>query len=247
VYKNKCLVLFDGAGLARLGLERAGWSCLGVELDPWKHHLSQFVGSGNCILADATDIKLDGFQAVWASPPCQWRSSARTQGDPISEYAVDYLEWCLNLPHEILWVENIVSQKESDNQWGIKYNAAQFLEHPIQNRNRIIGGRYPMPFVYREYKKIITDNGNCICPCVSASEYKGCASDARRASRFYGRKLTIEECAYHQGFTIPEEWYNIPDGFTKAQWYRNIYEGLGNAVPTYLSYQFGLAAKNSLN
>ncbi len=43
-------VLFDGAGLARLGLEQAGHTCTGIELDPLKHMLSkrQRVVAGDC-------------------------------------------------------------------------------------------------------------------------------------------------------------------------------------------------------
>lgn len=233
----RILVLFDGAGLARLGLEQAGHYCLGIELDPWKHYLSTLVGSGNCILADATNIDyLSGFDAIWASPPCQKRSSARTQGEPIGDFAQDYLEWSLSLKSSILWVENVMTQTAKDNLWGTKYNAAQFLEIPIQNRNRIIGGRYKQPMVFRSYIKTYP----AISPCVTASEYKGCSSDKRRASRFYGRRLTIEECAYLQGFKIPESWYNIPGGFTKATWYKVIYEAIGNGVPVYMSKGFGL-------
>lgn len=62
----KIAVLFDEEGLAR--------SCTGFELDPDKHYLSQFVGSGNCTLADVRDVDLSGFDAVWASPPCRFRS-----------------------------------------------------------------------------------------------------------------------------------------------------------------------------
>ena len=91
----KIAVLFDGAGLARLGLEQAGHECTGVELDPAKHYLSQFVGSGNCILADATTFDVSGFDAVWASPPCQQRSSARTQGAPTSQFSGDFVDYSL--------------------------------------------------------------------------------------------------------------------------------------------------------
>lgn len=198
----------------------------GIELDPWKHCLSKFVGSGNCILADATKVNLNHFDAVWASPPCQQRSSARTQGKPISDYSTDYLQWCLNLPHNPLWVENVAVQNTNGNLWGKIYNFAQFLEYPIQNRNRIIGGRHLFPKLFREYKKTYEN----ICPCIVASEYKGCATDKRRASRFYGRRLTIEECAYHQDFTIPKEWYDIPKDwtFSKGMWIRNLYEAIGN-------------------
>ncbi len=236
----RILNLFDGCGLSRLGLEMAGHKVLGIELDPWKHYLSQFIGSGNCILGDATEVDISGFDAIWASPPCQLRSSARTQGPPVSEFSKDYLEWSLNLPSEILWVENVTVQNKGGNDWGIVWNAAQFLEHPVQNRNRVIGGRYRFPKVYHNYKKTFAG----ICPSVLASEHKGSACDTRRASRFYGRKLTIEECAFHQGLDkIPEKWLEIPKDwpYTKTQWTYNIYQGIGNAVPTYMSRAFGEA------
>lgn len=230
----KIAVLFDGSGLARLGLEQSGHKCTGYELDPWKHHLGQFVGSGNTILADASKVDLSGYDAVWASPPCQIRSSARTQGAPVSEYAGDYLDWCLGLPQDILWVENIIPQGKMP-EWGTAWNAAQFTREPLQNRNRMIGGRYHRPKVHHDYKKAFPG----ICPCITATEHKGCGSDKRRASRFYGRRLTIDECAYHMGFDIPDEWREVPDGFTRAGWHKEIYEAIGNGVPVYMAQAFG--------
>ena len=93
-------VLFDGAGLARLGLEQAGHTCTGFELDPNKHRLSLSVGSGNTSLADVRDFDLRSYDAAWCSPPCQLHSDARTQGAPISPFATDLLEWSLR------WQEN---------------------------------------------------------------------------------------------------------------------------------------------
>src|SRR6266568_2395392 len=126
----KIVVLFDGAGLARQGLEQAGHECIGVELDPAKHHLSQFVGSGNCILGDATEFDVSGYDGIWLSPPCQELSSARTQGKPVSHYAGNYLAWSLSLkeryPDKVMWVENVLPQGQIP-AWGIAYNAAQFL------------------------------------------------------------------------------------------------------------------------
>lgn len=229
----KIAVLFDGAGLARLGLERAGHECVGVELDPVKHHLSKFVGSGGCVLGDALTYPLDGFDAVWASPPCQLRSVARTQGAPKSAFAGDFVHWSLQINKPVVWVENVISSDV----FGTLYNAAQFLKTPIQNRNRVVGGRFTAPKVFAHYKRCFPD----ICPCVTATEYKGCASDARRASRFYGRKLTLEECAYHQGFKIPKEWYIIPNWFrgTATMWRNQMYEAIGNGVPVYMAKAFG--------
>ncbi len=231
----KIAVLFDGAGLARLGLELAGHDCTGYELDPNKHYLSKMVGSGNCILADATKVDLSNYSAIWASPPCQWLSSARTQGNPKSDFAINYLDWCLKLSHSILWVENIVQLKTEANFWGKVYNAAQFAN--LQNRNRIIGGRYRIPRLLKSYKKIYSD----LCPCITATEYKGCASDKRRASRWYGRRLTLDECAYHQGFKVPRKWLLPPKNWfdSDIKWEYQLYEAIGNGVPVYMTQKFG--------
>lgn len=231
----KIAVLFDGAGLARLGLEQAGHECHGFELDPWKHHLSLKVGSGSCTLADVRGIDLTPFDAVWASPPCQFHSVARTQGAPIGKYSEDLLAWALSLSKDILWVENVLSP--STKGLGDKYNAAQFLEIPIQNRNRIVGGRYIPPKVYHPYRRAFPG----VCPCITASEHAGCASDTRRASRFYGRRISPEESAYHQGFEIPASWWDIPNSWngTAIQWRNNIYEAIGNGVPVYMARAFG--------
>ena len=240
-------VLFDGAGLARLGLEQAGHTCTGFELDPAKHHLSKMVGSGNSVLADVRDVDLSGFDAVWASPPCQQRSSARTQGAPVSDFADDLLQWSLTIPErfpniEVSWVENVRVQKAWANEWGTSYNAAQFEWTPRQNRTRVIGGDYRYPKRFRDFA---SHYGLDTCPCVTATEYKGCATDKRRASRWYGRRLSVRECAYHMGFEIPEHiihswWYPLPR-YTAAQWRNNLYEAIGNGVPVYMARAFGEA------
>jgi site-specific DNA-cytosine methylase len=228
----KIAVLYDGAGLARLGLEQAGHECVGVELNPQVHAMGKYVGSGNCILGDARKFDLSGFDAVWASPPCQWRANGRTGAAPVSIYAGtgDDLQWCLDLKHpETLWVENTWRFRRSENNWGKTYNANQFLADPIQNRNRVIGGRYLLPKVFRSYQMYIPG----VCPSITATEYKGSAFDERRASKFYGRRLTVDECAYHQGFIIPDAWRKLP-----KKW---IYQAIGNGVPVYMAKLFGEA------
>ena len=169
----KIAVLFDGGGLARLGLEQAGHDCTGYEIDPAKHYLSQMTGSGKSILADVRDVDLSGYEAVWASPPCQKRSrSNKTPSASSIESYRDYddlLAWSLALPHDILWVENVITGNRCDDRFGRKYNAAQFLEIPIQTRNRIIGGRYLEPYIYRVYKQGYLDDGWNICPAILAT------------------------------------------------------------------------------
>lgn len=249
----RVLVLFDGAGLARLGLERAGHECTGIELDPLKHRLSELVGSGKCYLDDARNWGelTSAFDAVWCSPPCVRRTSCikdLTKADGLRdpEYQGDHLSWCLGLEAGVLWVENVTMQGAYGNEWGTAWNAAQFLKKPIQNRNRIIGGKYKHPKVQRPYTRWHPG----ICPSITATEYKASgATDKCRASRFYGRNLTVEECAYHQGFKIPKGWYDIPFWFLPGNrhrqtlWRRNLYEAIGNGVPVYMAEAFGRAYK----
>lgn len=233
-------VLFDGGGLARLGLEQAGHVCFGVELNPIAHYLSGFVGSGSSLLGDATEFDLFGFDAVWASPPCQELSSARTSGKAQGDFSTDYLDWCLSLSEDVgtLWVENVTRQENHLNKWGTVWNAAQFSKDVLQCRNRVIGGIYNRPNVYRKY---LRSYGSKVCPTITATEYKGCATDTRRASRFYGRKLTLDECAFHQGFEVPAEWLKNPPQFkmTDTQWEYELYRAIGNGVPVYMAKGFG--------
>lgn len=242
----KIAVLFDGAGLARLGLERAGHTCIGFELDPAKHFLGRFVGEGHCVLADALTVDLSGFDAVWASPPCQSHSVARTQG-PVKKVAFgqgDLLAQTLDKLSGfkgVTWVENVISPATEEIMGGAAaYNAAQFLVDPIQNRSRLIWGSHPAPEVFHPYRKAFPG----ICPCITATEQKGCASDRRRASRFYGRRLTLQECAFHQGFDIPAGWVFRPADFagSATAWRDQQYEAIGNGVPVYMAEAFGRAA-----
>jgi site-specific DNA-cytosine methylase len=235
-------VLFDGAGLARLGLEQAGHECVGVELNPVAHHLGQYVGSGNCVLGDAKEFSLKGFDAVWASPPCQGHSV-------LMHADTSLLGWSLAITTPVLWVENVVG--EMDNSWGVKYNAGQFLRVPVQNRQRVIGGRHLAPEVYRAFKPNLAP-----VPCVTASEWKPDGwKHNRRSSRFLaplGRIFTIEECAELQGFEIPNQWmvpsidwvcqYGLNARSDKQLlnwWFREIYKAIGNGVPVYMAKAFG--------
>jgi DNA (cytosine-5)-methyltransferase 1 len=63
----KVLDLFCGAGGAAMGLHRA-WpdaEIIGVDNRPQKHYPFTFV------LADAMTFPLEGYDFIWASPPCQ--------------------------------------------------------------------------------------------------------------------------------------------------------------------------------
>lgn len=254
--KLRIAVLYDGAGLARLGLEQTGHECVGFELDPVKHHLSSMVGSGQSVLADVLDITPDdlhGFDAIWSSTPCQSRSNAANPNTAKNKIDRDYndrllqhtLELCASMP--ISWIENVI-ENGGDNSWGVRYNAAQFEPIPRQNRQRIIGGVHRLPAVYRSFMPHYRNKGFDVCPCISASMWKRYTDKTFRKSTemsWYGRCLSVREAAYHQGFDIPDNllksWFHKLDGFTDRQWRAQLYEAIGNGVPTYMSRAFGEA------
>lgn len=65
----RALDLFCCAGGASVGLDRAGFQVTGVDIRPQPHYPRRFPFS--FIQADAFDVSLDGYDFIWASPPCQ--------------------------------------------------------------------------------------------------------------------------------------------------------------------------------
>ena len=83
----KILDLYCGAGGSAMGLYRAGFEVVGVDINSSPNYPFEIIE------ADALKIDLDGYDGYWASPPCQcysnasarWRSKGKEYPDLIKE------------------------------------------------------------------------------------------------------------------------------------------------------------------
>ncbi len=77
----RALDLCSCAGGAARGLADAGFEVVGVDIEPqpnypYEHHV-----------ADALTYPLEGFDLIWASPPCQQFTAYRRRGDGVGDDA----------------------------------------------------------------------------------------------------------------------------------------------------------------
>jgi DNA (cytosine-5)-methyltransferase 1 len=77
--KPKAIDLFCCAGGASMGLSRAGFEVVGVDIKPQPNYPFKF------IQGDALEADLRGFHFVWASPPCQ-KFSTQTKCRPEADH-----------------------------------------------------------------------------------------------------------------------------------------------------------------
>lgn len=75
----RALDLFCCAGGASAGLVAAGFEVVGVDINPQPEYPYTFVQ------ANALTYPIEGFDLVWASPPCQWATAYKRRPDHVAE------------------------------------------------------------------------------------------------------------------------------------------------------------------
>jgi len=74
--RRKALDMFCGAGGAAKGLQRAGFHVTGIDISAQPRYCGDEFHQ-----ADAVNFPLDGFDLIWASPPCQYFSTMRVMAN----------------------------------------------------------------------------------------------------------------------------------------------------------------------
>lgn len=101
--RPKALDLFCCAGGASMGLWRAGFDVVGVDIAPQPHYPFPF------IQADAMSMSLCGFDFIWASPPCQAYTLAQRIQDNAHPDLIEPTRKMLKASGAGAWaIENVV-------------------------------------------------------------------------------------------------------------------------------------------
>lgn len=144
----RLLDLFCGAGGAGEGYHRAGFEVVGVDIEPQPHYPFEFHQ------ADALGFPLDGFDAIHASPPCQFFSPLRAM-HPTRDYPnliapTRELLRDSGLPYVIENVEKapLAIQPAFDGACGVILCGSMFglgVERGYLRRHRIFESSFPIP------------------------------------------------------------------------------------------------------
>lgn len=106
--RPRLLDLFCGAGGAAVGYQRAGFDVVGVDIAPQPHYPFEFhrMDAMDYLLCNGPEPLLWEFQAIHASPPCQFGTAYRRRPDHVKPSAnliepVRKLISCLGIPYVI--------------------------------------------------------------------------------------------------------------------------------------------------
>lgn len=101
--KPKALDLFCGAGGATKGLQQAGFHVTGIDIKPQPRYCGD-----EFYEADAMTYPLEGFDFIWASPPCQSYSAAMRHLSKPQPMLIDAIRKRLEASGSIWVIENVV-------------------------------------------------------------------------------------------------------------------------------------------
>lgn len=173
--KLKALDLFCCAGGAAMGLHRAGFEVVGVDLRQQPRYPFEFHH------ADALEFPLEGFDFIWASPPCQRFSDLAKRNGNAHEWPdlVDPIRKRLEVSGAAWVIENVEGAplRNPVTLCGTMFDGLRVLRHRLFESNFPIAqpphGSHPLVFTMDKrkahYGKLdqnksfvqVTGGGNC--------------------------------------------------------------------------------------
>lgn len=122
----KALDLFCGAGGATKGLQMAGYEVTGVDINPQPHYIGD-----HFYQADALTFSLEGYDLIWASPPCQaYSTTANTWPENREKY-----------------LKAIPQVRERLRKYGGPYIIENVVGAPLENWVQLCGSMFGLPVI----------------------------------------------------------------------------------------------------
>ncbi len=146
----RALDLFCGAGGASMGIHRAGFEVVGIDIAPQSHYPFEF-RQGNALESDLSD-----FDFIWASPPCQAYSMAAQSQRNLGKIYPDLLALTRDMLEKTgtPWViENVANSpmrpdfKLCGCQFGLKLRRERWFETSWNGIVLIPSCHHPFPVV----------------------------------------------------------------------------------------------------
>lgn len=171
----RALDLFCGAGGASMGLHRAGFEVVGVDIAPQPHYPFEFHQ------ADALTYPLDGFDFFWASPPCQRFSDLAKRNGNATDWPdlIEPIRQRLVATGTLFVIENVEGAplRRDITLCGTMFPGLRVLRHRLFEANYSIAqpahGQHPLVFTHDKRKAHygrldqdsafvqVTGGGNC--------------------------------------------------------------------------------------
>ena len=200
----RILDLFCGGGGAAMGLHRAGFDVVGVDINPQPNYPFTF------IQGDALEADLSGFDAIWASPPCQ-------------SYTRKVSTWGRERKNEIIHPDLVEPTRELLEETGLPYIIENVIGAPLKGALMLCGTMFGLNILKH---RIFEANFDLGFPPATCNHHKDIYNP------WAGEGRTAEKHRVAQG----TPWLPPAGGASRA---KGITGDLNNAIPPAYSEYIG--------
>jgi DNA (cytosine-5)-methyltransferase 1 len=157
----RVLDLFCAAGGASMGLHRAGFDVMGIDINPQPHYPFKFE------LGDAMEADLSDYDLVWASPPCQ----AHSEMQKIHKNASDHPDL-------------IEPMRKKLEEWGGLWIMENVANSPLKSHTMLCGSMFGLRIIKHRYFEANFELPFLLPPCDHSDVYDPWHGKGRTAEEF---------------------------------------------------------------